>query len=255
MSAFAASIRSSFPAKLQQFVQRHSSEQWTPLAKHSQYNLRHLLFEQLHLFGATIGLSYFLSSKLTCFASDIGSSASFANDFVFFLFAIPKFGEKDPDSDDFYLVGYTVDPAFRALPNFSDSFAIILLYVFLVPLTLLWPWILILPLSSADRKGFSGFRISSSFVDLILIILLPDFFASLVSATFLILLPPILRSTCGVFFFDVLPDLLLASIIYSGNSLRLRLGLGSPFGVFSTSSLFPRPISVFSYCYYFFSWR
>ena len=135
MSAFAASIRSSFPARLQQFVHRHSSEQWTPLAKHSQYSLRHLLFEQLHLFGATIGLSFYLSSKLTCLASDIASSTSF-DGFVFFLFAIPKFGERDPDSDDFYLVGYTVDPAFRALANFSDSFAIILLYVFLVPFAL-----------------------------------------------------------------------------------------------------------------------
>ena len=76
----------------------------------------------------------------------------------------------------------------------------------------------------------------SSFVDLIFIMLLPDFFASLVSAIFLILLPPIFLSICGVFFFDVLPDLLFASMIYSGNSLRLRLGLGSPFGVFSTSS-------------------
>jgi hypothetical protein len=137
MSAFAASIRSSLPARLQQFVHRHSSEQWMPLAKHSQYNFRHLLFEQLHLLGATIGLSFDLSSKLTCLTSDIASSASFADGIVFFLFAIPKFGERDPDSDDFYLVGYTVDPAFSALPNFSDSFAIILLYVFLVPLALL----------------------------------------------------------------------------------------------------------------------
>ena len=137
MSAFAASIRSSFPARLQQLVHRHSSEQWTPLAKHSQYSFRHLLFEQLHLFGATIGFSFYLSSKLTCLTSDIATSASAADGFVFFLFAIPKFGERDPDSDDFYLVGYTVDPAFRALPNLSDSFSSILLYVFLVPLALL----------------------------------------------------------------------------------------------------------------------
>ena len=78
-----------------------------------------------------------MSSKLTCLTSDIATSASAADGFVFFLFAPPKFGERDPDSDDFYLVGYTVDPAFRALPNFSDSFASILLYVFLVPLALL----------------------------------------------------------------------------------------------------------------------
>ena len=78
------------------------------------------------MFGATIGLSFYLSSKLTCLASDIDSSTSF-DGFVFFLFAIPKFGERDPDSDDFYLVGYTVDPGFKTLANFSDSFAIILL--------------------------------------------------------------------------------------------------------------------------------
>ena len=89
------------------------------------------------MFGATIGLSFDLSSKLTCLTSDIASSASFDDGFVFFLFAMPKFGEADPVSDDYYFVGYTVDPAFRALTNFSDSFAIILLYVFLVPFALL----------------------------------------------------------------------------------------------------------------------